>query len=168
MKKAVVVLFIASLVVGAGFAQAQSVAEQSNTAREVERTILESFEASNKSQTTRPEEYSREGALEFWSNAGMLNEVGPDGGQPSRYEIRSLTPKHIKVLTLLEGQAAVAHYYSEGALQPEGSPATPHYLTRVTQVFVKEDGEWKVRSTHWSPLEGGGGTSQAAEAKPEN
>ena len=168
MKKAIVVLFIASLVVSAGFAQAQSVAEQSNTAREVERTILESFESSNKSLTSRPEDYSREGALEFWSNAGMLNEVGPGGGRPSHYEIRSLTPKHIKVLTLVEGQAAVAHYYSEGSLQPEGSALVSHYLTRVTQVFVKEDGEWKVRSTHWSPLQGGAGTSGASQAKPEN
>ncbi len=168
MKKAVVVLFIASLVVGSGFALAQSVVEKSNTAKEVERTILESFESSNKSLTSRPEDYSREGALEFWSNAGMLNEVGPDAGQPSRYEIRSLTPKHIKVLTLVDGQAAVAHYYSEGSLQPEGYPVVSHYLTRVTQVFVKEDGEWKVRSSHWSPLQGGSGTSQAAEAKPKN
>ncbi len=168
MKKAVVVLFIASLVVGSGFALAQSVVEKSNTAKEVERTILESFESSNKSLTSRPEDYSREGALEFWSNAGMLHEVGPGGGRPNRYEIRSLNAKHIKVLTLVEGQAAVAHYYSEGSLQPEGYPAVSHYLTRVTQVFVKEDGEWKVRSSHWSPLQGGSGTSQAAEAKPKN
>ena len=168
MKKAVVVLSIASLVVGSGFALAQSAVEKSNTAKEVERTILESFESSNKSLTSHPEDYSREGALEFWSNAGMLNEVGPDGGRPSRYEIRSLTPKHIIVTPLVEGQVAMAHYYSEGSLQPEGYPAVSHYLTRVTQVFVKEDGEWKVRSSHWSPLEGGAGTSQAAEAKPEN
>ncbi len=168
MKKAVVVLFIASLVVGAGFALAQSVAEKSNTAKEVERTILENFESSNKSLTSHPEDYSREGALEFWSNAGMLDIVGPDGGRPSRYEIRSLNAKHIKVLTLVEGHAAVAHYYSEGSLQPEGYSAVSHYLTRVTQVFVKEDGEWKVRSSHWSPLEGGAGTSQAADGKPEN
>ncbi len=36
MKKAVVVLFIASLVVGSGFVLAQSVVEKSNTAKEVE------------------------------------------------------------------------------------------------------------------------------------
>ena len=168
MKKALVVLFIASLVVGSGFALAQSVVEKSNTAKEVERTILESFESSNKSLTSRPESYSREGALEFWSSGGMLHEVSPGGGRPERYEILSLNAKHIKVLTLVEGQAAVAHYYSEGSLQPEGYPAVSHYLTRVTQVFVKEDGEWKIRSSHWSPLQGGSGTSQTADAKPKN
>ncbi len=166
MKKTVVALLVASLVVGSGFALAQSIVEESSTAKEVERTILESFKYSNKTLTSRPENYSQEGALEFWSSGGMLHEVSPGGGRPERYEILSLNAKHIKVLTLVEGQAAVAHYYSEGSLQPEGYPAVSHYLTRVTQVFVKENGEWKIRSSHWSPLQGGAGTSQTAEAKP--
>ena len=37
-----------------------------------------------------------------------------------------------------------------------------HYLTRVMAVFVKEDGAWKIRAAHWSPLTGGKGTSQTA------
>ena len=130
------------------------------------RAKLESFEYSNKNLTSRPESISREGALEFWSSGGMLHEISP-GGSLERYEVLSLNAKHIKVLTLVEGQAAVAHYYSEGSLQPEGYPAVTHYLTRVTQVFVKENGEWKIRSAHWSPLQGGSGTSQTAEAKPK-
>ena len=55
-----------------------------------------------------------------------------------------------------------AHYYMEGFLKPKGLEAVPHYLTRVTQVYVKEDGRWKIRSSHWSPLAGGSGTSQTA------
>jgi hypothetical protein len=45
-------------------------------------------------------------------------------------------------------------------MQPKGLPAVPNYRTRVTQIFVKEDSGWKVRSAHWSPLMGGAGTSR--------
>jgi hypothetical protein len=45
-------------------------------------------------------------------------------------------------------------------MQPKGLPAVPNYRTRVTQVFVKEEGDWKIRAAHWSPLMGGAGTSQ--------
>jgi hypothetical protein len=41
-----------------------------------------------------------------------------------------------------------------------GLPAVPNYRTRVAQVFVKEEGDWKIRAAHWSPLMGGAGTSQ--------
>jgi hypothetical protein len=41
--------------------------------------------------------------------------------------------------------------------------AVSHYLTRVTQVLVKEAGKWKIRSSHWSAITGGSGTSQAAQ-----
>ncbi len=58
---------------------------------------------------------------------------------------------------------SVAVYYSEGSMKPKGSPAVNHYLTRATQVFVKEEGQWKIRSSHWSPVAGGSGTTQTAE-----
>ena len=47
-------------------------------------------------------------------------------------------------------------------MDPTTSAAVSDYRTRVTQVFVKEDGEWKVRAAHWSPIAGGAGTSQTA------
>ena len=64
----------------------------------------------------------------------------PPGGAPDEFESFSIEPKHIQVLTLVEGQAAVAHYYTEGAMKPKGSPAVSHYLVRVTQAYVKEGG----------------------------
>ena len=164
MRTIVVALFMASLVVGSGFTLAQTAGEESDTAAEVKRAILENFKYSNANKRSVPDSYSREGALEFWSSGGMLHEVTP-GGRPERYEVLSLSAKHVRVIPLVEGQAAVAHYYSEGTLKPQGYPAVSHYLTRVTQVFVKEDGKWKIRSSHWSPLQGGAGTSQTAEAK---
>jgi hypothetical protein len=45
-------------------------------------------------------------------------------------------------------------------MKPKGLPAVPNYRTRVTQAFVKEDGMWRVKAAHWSPLQGGAGTSQ--------
>ena len=71
--------------------------------------------------------------------------------------------RSLRKFRLVEGKAAVAMFYSEGAMQPEGSDLVPHYLTRATQVFVKEDGKWKTRASHWSALQGGSGTSQTVE-----
>lgn len=104
---------------------------------------------------------SKEGSLEFWSSGGLLNEVDPDG-TPQEFGSFNINLKHITVITLVPGQAAVAQYYSEGAMDPTTSAAVSDYRTRVTQVFVKEDGEWKVRAAHWSPIAGGAGTSQTA------
>ena len=70
--------------------------------------------------------------------------------------------KHITVITLVPGEVAVAQYYSEGGMAPVGSAAVNNYRTRVTQVFVKEGGKWKVRAAHWSPIQGGAGTSQTS------
>jgi ketosteroid isomerase-like protein len=50
-------------------------------------------------------------------------------------------------------------------MKPKGAPAVNHYLTRVTQVFVKEDGKWKIRASHWSPISGGSGTTQTSLEK---
>ncbi len=104
---------------------------------------------------------SKEGSLEFWSSGGLLNEVGSDA-TPQEFESFNINLKHITVITLVPGQAAVAQYYSEGAMAPTTSAAVSNYRTRVTQVFVKEGGKWKVRAAHWSPIAGGAGTSQTA------
>ncbi len=104
---------------------------------------------------------SKEGSLEFWSSGGLLNEVDP-GATPQEFKSFNINLKHITVITLVPGQAAVAQYYSDGAMEPTTSAAVSNYRTRVTQVFVKEDGKWKVRAAHWSPIAGGAGTSQTA------
>lgn len=124
---------------------------QSQTEQEVIDTIL----------SDETDIYSKHGALEFWSSGGLLHEV-PTGGRQADTDSANLQIKHIRVLTLVEDQAAVAHFYSEGFLAPKGYPPVYNYLARVTQVFVKEDGKWKVRSSHWSPVLGGSGTTQNA------
>ena len=135
---------------------------QSQTEKEVAQTIVASSEFSNKNLKNNLDDYSSKGALEFWSSGGLLQEIAPTG-RADEYEAISITPKNIRVITLVEGQAAVAHFYAEGSIKPKGSAAVGHYLTRVTQVFVKEGGKWKIRSSHWSPIAGGSGTSQTTQ-----
>jgi hypothetical protein len=155
---------VAALVI-AGLAVSPSlVYGQSQTEKEVTQTILEANAYINTNLRSQADGYSSQGALEFWSSGGLLNEI-PASGRPDEWNAINITPKYIKVIPLVEGQAAVALYYSEGMMQPKGSAAVSNYLTRVTQVFVKENGKWKVRASHWSAVTGGAGTSQTALEK---
>ena len=135
---------VVALVIAGAFACSSLAYAESETEKEVKQTILEGNEYTNKNLTGRPDDYSQHGALEYWSSGGLLHDIAP-GGRPEPFEVFNIEVKHIKVITLVEGQAAVAHYYSEGSMKPKGSPAVNNYLTRVSQVFVKEDGKWKVR-----------------------
>lgn len=128
---------------------------------EIRQLLLEGNAYTAKNLKGQDDNYSKDGALEFWSSGGLLQEVD-DSGRPEAFDDFNIEAKHIQVISLADGNVAVAHYYSEGSMKPKGSPAVGHYLTRVSQVFVKEDGEWKVRSSHWSPVTGGSGTSQTA------
>ena len=107
------------------------------------------------------DEYSKLGALEFWSSGGLMQKV-ESNVRPELYDYANLDVKHIEVIVLVPNKAAVAMYYSEGSLKPKNSAAVGHYLTRVTRAYIKEDGQWKVRASHWSPIQGGSGTSQTS------
>ena len=112
--------------------------------------IMASNDYVNKNKTNMSE-YSKDGALEFWSSGGLLHEVGP-GGRSDEYESFNMSIKHVEVLILVPKKAAVAMYYSEGSMTPKGSKPVGHYMTRVTQAFVKENGAWRIRASHWSPI----------------
>jgi hypothetical protein len=127
---------------------------------EIKNQIMNNNEYSNKNNRS-VNEYSKNGALEFWSSGGLIQEIDPDG-RPEEYDYFNLKVKHIEVIVLVPEKAAVAMYYSEGSMKPKNSPAVNHYMTRVTQAYVKEDGQWKVRASHWSPIQGGSGTSQTS------
>jgi hypothetical protein len=148
---------IVVLALCAGIAVAQSATE-----KEITQLILDNNEYTKKNLKDVADSASKAGSLEFWSSGGLLQQVPPGGGPVRDFDAMSLDAKHIQVITLVEGQAAVAQYYSEGSMKPKGSPAVPHYLTRVTEVYVKEGGKWKVRAAHWSAVTGGSGTSQTS------
>ena len=158
MRRVFVIMFVvAGLAIGSSLALGQT-----QTEKEVTQTIIESARYTNANLKAEEGSYSRHGALEFWSSGGLLEEI-PANTRPESWDAVNITPKNIRVITLVEGQAAVAMYYSEGMMKPKGSPAVNHYLTRATQVFVKEDGKWKVRASHWSAITGGGGTTQTTQ-----
>jgi len=130
-----------------------------DTADEVRSVIIERLAYANENLKDAPDTISENGSMEFWSSGGLIQSVSNED-PITEYEYQSMTPKHIEVITLVEGQAAVAMYYSEGRFKAKGGNAVDNYLTRVTQVFVKENGKWMVRAAHWSPIQGGSGTNQ--------
>ena len=130
-----------------------------DTATEVREEILDHIAHMNQELNQDPMRLSKDGSTEFFSSGGLLTYLDRTSGG-NTFEMFQGSIKHIEVVVLVEGQAAVAHFYQEAVMQPTGLPAVPNYRARVTQVFVKEDGAWKIRAAHWSPLMGGAGTSQ--------
>lgn len=130
-----------------------------DTAQEIRDVVLANMAHTNKNLSQDPIRISSAGSKEFFSSGGLLNTITRNAGV-SDFEYFSGTVKHIEVVVLVEGKAAVAHYYQEASMKPKGLPAVPNYRTRVTQAFAKEDGMWRIKAAHWSPLQGGDGTSQ--------
>lgn len=141
---------------GSAVAQADEATE-----KEVKQTIIDSNNYTKKNLKGMTNDYSKDGAVEFWSSGGFMQMIGPNE-RPGEFDFYNLEVKHIHVTTIVPGKVAVAHYYSEGSMKPKGSAAVGNYRTRATQVFVKEGKSWKVRSSHWSAIAGGSGTSQTA------
>ena len=130
-----------------------------DTATEVRQAVLDHLAHMNQELNQDPMRLSKDGSKEFFSSGGLLNHLDRTSGG-NTFEMFQGSIKHIEVVVLVEGQAAVAHFYQEAMMQPTGLSAVPNYRTRVTQIFVKEEGDWKIRAAHWSPLMGGAGTSQ--------
>jgi hypothetical protein len=148
--------FISALVLTISIVSSTVMAD---TATEVRQVVLEQIAHMNQELTQDPMRLSKDGSKEFFSSGGLLTYLDRTSGG-NTFEMFQGSIKHIEVVVLVEGQAAVVHFYQEAMMQPTGLPAVPNYRARVTQVFVKEDGAWKIRAAHWSPLMGGAGTSQ--------
>ena len=155
MKKTILAL-TAILAFGVTIAHADEATEQ-----EIIKTIMDGNAYVKKNLRGMDDTVAEEGSLEFWSSGGLLQEVGADT-PPQEFDAINLNAKHITVITLVPGQVAVAQYYSEGMMSPKNSSAVNNYLTRVTEVYVKEGGKWKTRAAHYSRITGGAGTSQTA------
>ena len=76
-------------------------------------------------------------------------------GQSSDNEF-NFTPRYIEVDVLEKGKVAVAYYYLVGSYTISGVQKND-YRTRVSQIFVKEKGNWKVKAGHYTPLHSGSG-----------
>jgi hypothetical protein len=132
-----------------------------DTADEIKAMIIQDNANAREKLADNGEGYSKHGSVEFWSSGGLMHYI-PADAPSATWESYSLTPKHIKVVTLVEDQAAVAMYYSEGSFHETGQSPVSHYMTRVTDVYVKEDGKWKLRAAHYSPIAAGQGTGQTS------
>jgi hypothetical protein len=132
-----------------------------DTADEIRAIIIQDNADAHKNLAGRKNSYSKHGSVEFWSSGGLMQNVAADS-PIATWDNFALTPKHIEVVTLVEDQAAVAMYYSEGSFQETGKKPVSHYMTRVTDVFVKEGGKWKQRAAHYSQIAAGQGTQQTS------
>ena len=68
----------------------------------------------------------------------------------------NFTPRYIEIDILVPGKAAVAYYYLVGSFTIRGVTKND-YRTRVSQIFVTENKDWKIKSGHFSPLHSGSG-----------
>ena len=68
----------------------------------------------------------------------------------------NFTARYIEVDILEKGKVAVAYYYLVGSYNINGVQKND-YRTRVSQIFVKEKGSWKVKAGHFTPLHSGSG-----------
>ena len=128
--------------------------------KEVKQLILGNNAYALKNLEFKAKMLSKEGALEFWSSGGLLQSA-QQNDKVHKFETFNTHPKHIKIIEI-NATTAVAMYYVEGNVQHKGSENNSNYLTRVMQVYVKEEGGWKIRAAHWSPLTGGKGTTETA------
>ena len=138
---------------------AMSSTVMADTATEIRQVVLDHIAHMNQELNQDPMRLSKDGSKEFFSSGGLLTYLDRTSGG-NTFEVFQGSIKHIEVVVLVESQAAVAHFYQEAMMQPSGLPAVPNYRARVTQIFVKEEGDWKIRAAHWSPFMGGAGTSQ--------
>lgn len=151
---------IASTLALALLATAPALAD--STVEDEVRAAVEDYYSHLRQHLTAPADAeSTAGSQQFWSSGGLVVSVEPDAPS-AEYEHFNVHPKHISVLRLSD-ESAAAVYYAEGSMKPKGSAAVDHYLTRVLSVYVLEDGKWRIRAGHWSPLRGGGGTSRATD-----
>ncbi len=132
-----------------------------DTADEIKALIIQDNADSRKNLSAGSEGLSKHGSMEFWSSGGLMQYV-PADSPAATWEHFALTPKHIKVATLVEGEAAVAMFYSEGSFHETGQKPVSHYMTRATIVYVKENGKWRQRAAHYSPIAAGQGTQQSS------
>jgi len=96
-----------------------------DTADEIKAMIMQDSADSRKNLSAGSEGTSKRGSLEFWSSGGLMQYI-PADSPDATWDHFALTPKHIKVVTLVEDQAAVAMYYSEGFFQETGQKLVSH------------------------------------------
>jgi hypothetical protein len=150
------------LLVVISFSAVISAIAETEVVKEVKQLILDNNAYTLKNLEFKDKTISKKGSLEFWSSGGLLQSMQQNFKR--EFDDYNLHSKHIKIIEI-NAKTAVAMYYVEGNVQHKGSENNSNYLTRVMQVYVKEEDGWKIRAAHWSPLVGGKGTTETAIKK---
>ena len=87
-----------------------------DTATEVREVILDDIAHMNQELDQDPMRLSKDGSTEFFSSGGLLTYLDRTSGG-NTFEMFQGSIKHIEVVVLVEGQAAVAHFYQEAVMQ---------------------------------------------------
>ena len=90
----------------------------------------------------------------FWYRTPATVAAVTEGQSPDNEW--NVAPRYIEVDVLEKGKVAVAYYYLVGSYTINGVQKND-YRTRVSQIFVKEKGNWKVKAGHYTPLYSGSG-----------
>ena len=90
----------------------------------------------------------------FWYMQESTVAAVTEGQAPSNEF--NFKPRYIKIDVLEKDRVAIAYYYLVGSYSINGQEKND-YRTRVSQVFVKEEGVWKIKSGHFTPLYSGSG-----------
>ena len=103
---------------------------------------------------------SKDGAFGANSNGTFFNYAEKGTVDNVKEGLAGIEKSNISVMypkaAVIADGVVLARYYLEGQIEFAGGVREPMYRTRVTQIWVKEDGEWKYRSWHFSPLHQGG------------
>ena len=90
----------------------------------------------------------------FWYRREATVSAVTEGQSPENEF--NFTARYIEVDILEKGKVAIAYYYLVGSYNINGVQKND-YRTRVSQIFVKEKGSWKVKAGHFTPLHSGSG-----------
>ena len=143
-----------------GFSQVVLADNHSSATDEVIALVEKNWEARNNNDYKTQWELSTDGVhlnanssgTFFYSNEKpSLEELSEN--LAGEYDVAVVHPNAI----LLSDTVVLAHYYLEGSMSAN-DVSVSNYRTRVTHIWVKEDGEWKSKSWHFSPLHNGGTT----------
>ena len=103
---------------------------------------------------------SRMGVMGANSNGTFFVDAEPQSVEEMEEDLGNIETSDVQVRYPEAFQLAptviLTRYYLEGPIEFANGTRQPNYRTRVTHIWVQEDGGWKTRSWHFSPLHNGG------------
>lgn len=145
--------FMNTLVVMAMFSAPAAWADDADDADDVKAAVMESRAQENAGNVDGYFQYHVPQFTIFPPTSGFLSEAPDkevsqarfDAGMKFNMQIRNFDMK-------VYGDTAITTYYSVGPVQRPGSSTSERWNLRITGVWIKESGDWKLVHRHESPL----------------